>query len=218
MSKRAFDVAVATMLVLLLLPAWAVCAAAVRLSSPGPSIHRARRVGRGSRPFTLLKFRTMVADAADLGPGVTAASDRRITPVGRFLRRWKLDETLQLLNVLAGHMSLVGPRPEDPRYVERYTAAQRRLLTVRPGMTSPATLAFRDEEQLLHRLAPEDHYVEVILPEKLGIDLAYLDRRSFGGDCLLLVRTVLALLSAGGRRPHGRPHPTWRGQQRSFSS
>ena len=213
MSNRTFDVAVAAVLVLLLLPAWAACALAVRLSSAGPAIHRAERVGRGARPFTLLKFRTMVAGAADLGPGVTAASDARITPIGRFLRRWKLDETPQLLNVLRGQMALVGPRPEDARYVERYTAAQRRLLDLRPGMTSPATLAFRDEEALLRRPDPEDHYVEVVLPAKLAIDLAYLDRRSFAADCGVLLRTVLALVPAGGP-----PVPTWREEQRSLSS
>ena len=218
MSNRAFDVAVAAVLVLLLLPAWAVCVLAVRLSSPGPAIHRAERVGRGARPFTLLKFRTMVAGAADLGPGVTAASDARITRIGRLLRRWKLDETPQLLNVLRGQMALVGPRPEDPRYVQRYTPVQRRLLAVRPGMSSPATLAFRDEELLLRRPDPEDHYVEVILPEKLAIDLAYLDRRSFAADCGVLLRTVLAVVPAGGPRAGGPPVPARREEQRSLSS
>ena len=199
MTRRAFDVCVSAVLIVVLVPAWIACTILVKLSSPGPIVHRASRVGRGARRFTLLKFRTMVPGAADQGPGITTEGDTRITAVGRYLRRWRLDETLQLLNVLRGDMSLVGPRPEDPRYVERYTPAQRRLLEVRPGMTSPATLAFRHEERLLDRRAPEAHYLEVILPQKLAIDLQYLDRRSTAKDCAVLVKTLTSVL--GRERP-----------------
>lgn len=194
MTRRAVDLCVAALLIVVLAPAWLACAVLITLSSPGPVVHRATRVGMGARRFTLLKFRTMVPGAADLGPGITTAGDPRITSVGRHLRRWRFDETLQLLNVLRGEMSLVGPRPEDPRYVERYTPAQRRLLDVRPGLTSPATLAFRHEEQLLDRRAPEAHYLQVILPEKLAIDLQYLDQRSTAKDCAVLVQTLASVL------------------------
>ena len=193
MTKRALDLCVASVLIVALLPAWLVCAVMVKVSSPGPAVHRAQRVGMGGRRFTLLKFRTMVVGAAQLGPGITTVGDRRVTAVGRHLRRWRFDETLQLLNVVRGEMSLVGPRPEDPRYVESYTPAQRRLLAVRPGMTSPATLAFRNEEELLDRSAPEEHYLDVILQEKLAIELHYLDSRSTARDCALLIRTLAAL-------------------------
>ncbi len=205
MTKRLFDLSVATVLVVLLLPAWALLAVVVKLSSPGPVVHRAERVGLGMRRFTLLKFRTMVLGAAALGPGVTTASDSRITAVGRHLRRWRLDETLQLVNVIRGDMSLVGPRPEDPRYTTRYTCAEKRVLTVRPGMTSPATLAFRHEELMLVGRDPERHYLAVILPEKLAMELAYLDERSLARDFLVLVRTLGALIVPS--RPPPTPGP-----------
>ena len=218
MSKRLFDVSVATVLVVLLLPAWALVALAIKLSSPGPVVHHADRVGRHARRFTLLKFRTMVLGAAATGPGVTTASDSRITAVGRYVRRWRLDETLQLVNIIRGDMSLVGPRPEDPRYTVHYTTAQKRLLTVRPGLTSPATLAFRHEELMLDGTAPEEHYVAVILPQKLAIELAYLDERSLGRDLLVLLRTVGAVLGPRRTRPTPGPPLAWREWQRSSSS
>ena len=125
-------------------------------------------------PFRLYKFRRMVSDADKQGPGITATGDSRITRVGRFLRRTKIDELPQLINVLSGDMSLVGPRPEDPRYVTLYTPEQRRVLAVRPGITSAASLAYRHEEQLLAGADWETVYREEVLPAKLAIDLEYL--------------------------------------------
>ncbi|HWC12954.1 MAG TPA: sugar transferase, partial [Acidimicrobiales bacterium] len=161
--------------------------------------------GRAGRPFVLHKFRTMVADASGRGPAVTRGGDPRVTRVGAFLRRWKLDELPNLLDVLRGEMSLVGPRPEDPRYVAHYTAEQRRVLSVRPGITSPATYRFRHEEALLHDADDlERTYVDAVLPEKLRLDLEYVGHRSLLGDAQVLAETVVAVFRRGrGSRPPG---------------
>jgi len=174
---------------ILLSPVLAGAALAVKLSSPGPVLHRAVRVGRAGNPFTVLKFRTMVLEAV-AGPGITSAEDPRVTPVGHVLRRWKLDELPQLVNVLRGEMSLVGPRPEDPRYVARYTPEQRRVLRVRPGLTSPASLRFSREESMLTGEDWETAYLQKILPAKLSEDLEYLEHRSARSDLTILVRSV----------------------------
>jgi lipopolysaccharide/colanic/teichoic acid biosynthesis glycosyltransferase len=173
----------------LLSPLLAGAALAVKLSSPGPVLHRAVRVGRAGNPFTMLKFRTMVLGAI-AGPGITSAEDPRVTPVGHVLRRWKLDELPQLMNVLRGEMSLVGPRPEDPRYVAHYTPEQRRVLRVRPGLTSPASLRFSREESMLTGEDWETAYLKRILPAKLSEDLEYLDHRSARSDLIILIRSV----------------------------
>mgnify|MGYP005851405153 CR=1 FL=1 len=188
--KRIFDVTVSAVGLIVLFPLMIALGAAVKLDSPGPALHQAVRVGRGGRLFTLYKFRSMVVDAESLGPGITRAGDPRITRIGHFLRRTKLDELPQLWNVLRGDMSLVGPRPEDPRYVAHYTAEQRRLLTVRPGITSPASIAFRNEETLHTRADWEAQYLHDILPAKLAIDLEYVQNASFGRDIAVLIRTL----------------------------
>jgi lipopolysaccharide/colanic/teichoic acid biosynthesis glycosyltransferase len=191
--KRAFDVVVAGTLIVITSPLWLIARLLLKHDSPGPVFYAARRVGRYGMPFTMYKFRTMVSDAA--GPPVTASDDPRITRAGRWLRSAKLDELPQLLNVVRGEMSLVGPRPEEPRYVDRYTLEQRRVLSVRPGLTSPATIEFRDEEQLLRGMGAdlEDHYLNVVLPAKLKLELEYLDNRSFRGDLGVLFGTVKAV-------------------------
>lgn len=194
MLKRLFDVAISALGLLILLPLWGAIALAIRLDSRGPILHRAVRVGRGGREFTLYKFRTMVADAAQRGPGITVSGDPRVTRVGRFLRHWKLDELPQLLNVLCGEMSLVGPRPEDPRYVALYTAEQREVLRVRPGITSPASVRFRNEEALLSAEDWERRYIEEIMPAKLALDLEYARHASLLRDFAVLWETFLALL------------------------
>lgn len=194
--KRALDLAIAALLLLILAPLMLLLAAAVRYSSPGPALFRQQRVGRGGRLFWLYKFRTMRADPS--GPAITAAGDRRITPIGRWLRRSKLDELPQLLNVLRGEMSLVGPRPEVPRYVERYTPDQRAVLAVRPGITGPSQISFRDEERLLASAEkPEAYYVDVLMPQKLAIDLQYVRHPSLTRDLQLLLRTTLAVWGPG---------------------
>ena len=193
MVMRFFDVIVSTLGLLGLGPLLVVVGIAVRLGSPGPVFYRARRVGRGGNAFRLLKFRTMVADADRRGPGITTAGDSRITRVGRFLRKTKIDELPQLINVWRGEMSLVGPRPEDPRYVALYSPEQRRVLEVRPGVTSPASLRYRHEEQLLSGPDWRRVYVEQVMPHKLQIELEYLARRTVWSDVGIILQTVLAL-------------------------
>lgn len=195
MAKRVFDVLASVVALAILWPFLLLVAAWVRLDSPGPALFRQVRVGRAGRSFTLLKFRTMAARPLP-GPLVTAAGDPRITRAGRWLRATKLDELPQLLNVLAGDMSLVGPRPEVPRYVALWPPHQRDLvLSVRPGITDEAAVVYRDEERLLARAAdPERLYVEEILPRKLGLYVAYVQGRTFGGDLRLLGRTFVTLL------------------------
>lgn len=177
--------------VVVLSPLLAALALAVWLDSGRPVLFRHRRVGQGGRTFDLLKFRSMVVDHG--GPSLTRKGEARITRAGRWLRRWKLDELPQLWNVVKGEMSLVGPRPEVPEYVDLGDPLWRRVLEVRPGITDPASVAFRNEEELL--AAAEDieyYYRTVILPRKLELSAAYLERRSFFSDLEMLFRTAAA--------------------------
>ncbi|MCB0079154.1 MAG: sugar transferase [Anaerolineales bacterium] len=192
--RRVFDLIAATVGLLLLSPLLLILAIAIKRSSPGPIFYRAQRIGRGGRPFVLYKFRSMVADADKRGPAITAAGDSRITPIGRLLRRTKLDELPQLINVVKGEMSLVGPRPEDPRYVALYTPEQRRILDYRPGITSQASLVYRHEERLLAGEDWEAIYRNEIMPAKLRVDLDYLDHRNLVSDLALILRTVVAIV------------------------
>jgi len=192
--KRAFDLLVAAAILLMTVPLFVVVAVLVKRSSPGPVFYRSQRVGRGGDTFGMVKFRTMVTGADRVGPLVTRAGDPRVTPIGGWLRRTKIDELPTLLNVLAGDMSLVGPRPENPRSASLYTQTQRRLLTVRPGVTSPATIAFRHEEDLLSRSTNVDADYFGIMQTKLQIELDYLDRRSLFTDCAVLAGTARAIL------------------------
>jgi lipopolysaccharide/colanic/teichoic acid biosynthesis glycosyltransferase len=187
--RRLFDLVAASLGLLVLSPLFIVAAIAVALTSPGPVLHRARRAGWKGREFAMLKFRSMRSDAS--GPAITAKGDVRVTPVGRLLRRTKLDELPQLINVIRGEMALVGPRPEDPRYVALYDAEQRRILDIRPGITSAASIAYRDEENLLSGDEWERIYRERIMPEKLRLDLEYERSRTFGSDLGLIARTLL---------------------------
>jgi len=190
-GKRVFDCVIAAMGLLLLSPVLLVLSLLVKLSSSGPVLYRQERVGRGGKPFYIAKFRSMFEDADKFGPQITSAGDHRVTSVGRTLRRLKLDELPQLWNVLNGDMSLVGPRPEVPRYVGCYSISQRRILTVRPGITDPASIAFRQEEQLLGAQPdPDRYYRDVVLPEKLSMNLQYVNRISFSYDLSLLLRTT----------------------------
>ena len=191
--RRLFDISVAAIGLLLLSPLWLMIALLIRLDSPGPLFYRAKRVGKDGQAFYLFKFRSMVTDADRQGPAITTAGDARVTSVGRILRKTKLDELPQLLNVLRGEMSLVGPRPEDPRYVAIYTPEQRQVLTVPPGITSAASLTFRHEEELLTGENWETLYRTQVLPTKLEIDLAYLRQRTLLSDIWLILRTVGAM-------------------------
>jgi lipopolysaccharide/colanic/teichoic acid biosynthesis glycosyltransferase len=192
--NRLFDIACSLLGLILLSPLFLVVAVLIKLDSTGPVFHRGMRVGRHERPFRMVKFRTMVVDASACGPAITTADDPRITRIGRVLRRTKVDELPQLFNVLAGSMSLVGPRPEDPAMVARYSPQQRHLLSIRPGMTSPASLSYRNEEAMLPLNSWERTYLEDVLPQKLAIELDYFARRSFARDVGLIMRTLWALL------------------------
>jgi lipopolysaccharide/colanic/teichoic acid biosynthesis glycosyltransferase len=196
MAKRAFDLLVAGLAMLLLSPLMLAIALAIKLDSPGPVFFRQPRVGRHGVPFDIHKFRTMVADAPQRGPALTVGDDPRITRVGRWLRRTRLDELPQLFDVLAGRMSLVGPRPEVPMYVVHYPPGLRELaLSVRPGITDPSSLQYLDEAALLARAAdPEREYIEVILPRKLQCAVDYAAQASLRSDLGVLLRTLKLLL------------------------
>jgi lipopolysaccharide/colanic/teichoic acid biosynthesis glycosyltransferase len=191
--KRAFDIIASGVALVLLAPLGAVIAVVVKVDSPGPVLYRQRRLGERARAFEMLKFRTMVVDAEAKGPGITLGDDPRITRAGRLLRRFDLDELPTLLNVFRGDMSIVGPRPEIPKYLEYYTEEQRRVFLVKPGLTDPATLAFRDESALLLGSDAEQVYVREVLPRKLALSLAYVDRRTFLGDLGIIFRTLFVI-------------------------
>lgn len=191
---RLLDTVISLIGLILLSPVLSVVALFVKMHDGGPVMYRAKRVGIRGAIFDLYKFRTMAPNANKMGGGITVLGDKRVTPIGRFLRKYKLDELPQLLNVLKGDMSFVGPRPEDPRYVERYTPEQRKVLSVPPGITSPASLHFRNEEALLSGGDWESKYIEQILPRKLAMELEYFPSRSLGGDVRIIIRTLGGIL------------------------
>lgn len=195
MVKRAFDLLVATFVLLLLAPLLLLLAAAIRIDSPGPAFFLQERVGRRGARFRIHKFRSMRIDAAARGPAITVADDPRVTRVGRWLRARRLDELPQFIDVWLGHMSLVGPRPELPRFVERYPPALREaVLAVRPGITDPASIAHLDEAALLAGAAdPEREYIEKVLPAKLRLQADYAATATLRSDIGVLWRTLRAL-------------------------
>ncbi|RZT95235.1 sugar transferase [Rivibacter subsaxonicus] len=197
MPKRGLDLLLAGLGLLLLAPLFLLIALAIKLDSSGPVFFRQQRVGRFGVPFRIHKFRTMQHSPQAAGPQITIGADARITRVGALLRATKLDELPQLIDVLSGSMSLVGPRPEVPRYVALYPAALRdKVLSVRPGITDPASIEFRDESALLaHAADPEREYVERILPRKLQLAADYVDRASLATDLAVMMRTLRALFA-----------------------
>ncbi len=193
--KRALDIGVSLVGLALTSPVLAAAAIWVKLDSRGPVVFRQQRIGRNFRPFNILKFRTMVVDAPQLGRQITAGADPRITPVGGFLRKWKIDELPQLLNVLKGDMSLVGPRPEVPKYVQMFHDEYRYILSIRPGITDPASIKYRDESSVLANCPdPEHKYVAEILPDKLAIARDYVTHANLLQDLGLLLRTATSIL------------------------
>ena len=193
-SKRLLDVTFATLGLIGLLPVVMLCTLLARIQSSGPIIYRAKRVGRGGRIFEMYKFRTMVANAESLGPALTIYGDSRITKLGRFLRRTKWDEIPQFLNVIKGDMSIIGPRPEAPEYVEYYSANQKQVLLVRPGITGPVQVTNHDEEKKLKdQTNPEEYYITQLMPRKLEIDLRYIEKQSIVSDLFLLVKTFFMI-------------------------
>jgi lipopolysaccharide/colanic/teichoic acid biosynthesis glycosyltransferase len=202
MLKRGFDIVCSFAGLLFLSSMMLLIALAIRLDSPGPVLFRQERVGRGGAIFRIHKFRTMVADTPRRGPPLTAGADDRITRVGRWLRRYKLDELPQMLDVLAGDMSIVGPRPEIPDYVRLYPDHLRvKVLSVPPGMTDPASLFFLNESDILGRATdPEQTYLKEILPRKLALAADYVDRRTILLDIRIILRTLMRIVGLRGQR------------------
>ena len=196
MVKRLFDLLLSCIGLLLLAPLLLLIALLIKLDSPGPVMFRQERVGRFGKPFRIHKFRTMRHEPAGQGLQITVGADARITRVGGFLRASKLDELPQLLDVWLGDMSLVGPRPEVPRYVAHYPADLReKVLSVRPGITDIASIEYRDESAVLARATdPERAYIDEVLPHKLALAARYVERSSLWLDVWLIWRTVVAIV------------------------
>ena len=195
MIKRSFDLLASAVALLVLLPVLLLLAVAVRLTSPGGAFFAQERVGRGGTHFRLLKFRSMQAGSEAQGQITVGGRDPRITAVGYYLRKTKLDELPQLWNILVGEMSIVGPRPEVPKYVTLYTEEQRAVLRVRPGLTSLASIAYINENEVLGRSAdPERSYIEEVMPAKLALDLRYVREQSLGLDLRIIGGTLVRMV------------------------
>lgn len=193
--KRIFDITASAAGLLVLSPILVPIAIWVKIDSKGPVFYRQSRVGRGNKDFGLYKFRSMQVGADRKGLITVGGHDPRVTRAGYYLRKYKLDELPQLINVLKGDMSLVGPRPEVRKYVELYTPEQRRVLRVRPGITDPASIRYRNENELLAQADdPEKCYRETIMPDKLRLNLEYIDNRSFTGDIGIIFRTFSSII------------------------
>jgi lipopolysaccharide/colanic/teichoic acid biosynthesis glycosyltransferase len=194
-AKRACDVIGASLGLVALLPLFMVVAAWIKLHDGGPVLFRQVRVGRHGDPFRMWKFRTMAIDAERRGGTLTVGDDPRITRVGRMLRSTRIDELPQLLNVLVGDMSLIGPRPEVLKYVDLYGPLERRVLELTPGMTDPASIKYRHESRILGQKAdPELFYVNTVMPEKIRLNLEYASRATVWSDLLMVAKTVGSLL------------------------
>ena len=205
MLKRLLDIVAASLGLLLLSPFFVVIALLVKCGSSGPVFFRHQRMGKGFREFGVLKFRTMVQDAAKIGGPITFGNDPRVTPIGKLLRKTKLDELPQLINVVKGDMSLVGPRPEVRRYVEMFRDDYNTVLQVRPGMTDLASIKYRDEETVLGNAAdPEQEYVRVVLPEKIRLAKEYVASQSLWFDLTIVLGTLSRLLCDRVPRPSRR--------------
>jgi len=195
LAKRAYDLGCSGVGLLLLRRLLVLLSVLVKLSDWGPVFYRQERVGLGGRRFRIWKFRSMVVNADRLGMAVTRDGDPRITRVGRYLRKTKLDELPQLWNVFVGEMSLVGPRPEVPRYVERYTPAQSVILQLKPGITDLATRRFRNEEELLSQAEDtERFYLEYCVPRKIELNVEYARQAGLWSDTMIILRTLLPWL------------------------
>jgi lipopolysaccharide/colanic/teichoic acid biosynthesis glycosyltransferase len=194
MMKRMFDIVVAAVALVVLFPLLVLTALLIKLDSPGPIFFRQERIGRNFRPFGIYKFRTMVQEASAHGGLITVGEDRRITRVGRILRKTKVDEIPQLINILKGEMAIVGPRPEIRYYVELFRRDYEEILKVRPGLTDLASLKYQNETALLGKAAnPEAEYMTRVLPEKIRLAKDYLHRSSFLFDVGLILKTLFKL-------------------------
>ena len=193
--KRAFDFLCSSLGLLFLSPIFLLVSIAIYFESRGPVFFRQERVGKDGKSFRIIKFRSMVAGASEIGLKITTAGDPRVTRVGRFLRRTKLDELPQLINVWRGEMSLVGPRPEVPIYVALYSERQTKVLSVRPGITDPASIEYADEEKILGgAIDAQRTYIEEILPKKLELNLRYIKNMSFFSDLKIILMTIAKVI------------------------
>lgn len=191
-TKRIFDFLLSLIGVIILSPIFIIVSISIKIDSEGSVLFLQKRVGRYGKEFNIYKFRTMVTDAERLGKQITVGKDNRITRVGAFLRKFKIDELPQLFNVLKGDMSLVGPRPEVPKYVDLYTDEQRKVLDVRPGITDMASLRYKDENDILGKVEnPEEYYINVIMKDKLRLNLEYIEKSNVFFDIYLIVKTVI---------------------------
>jgi lipopolysaccharide/colanic/teichoic acid biosynthesis glycosyltransferase len=194
--KRIFDLSFTLLGLPFLLPILVIIALLIKLEDGGPIFFVQKRVGYKGKSFLMWKFRTMVVDAEKKGSLITVGKDPRITKVGYFLRKFKLDEFPQLINVLKGEMSLVGPRPEVEKYVNLYTSEQRKVLDIIPGMTDPASIKYVNENEILASAEdPEKVYIEVIMPEKIKLNLKYYETASCWTDFLVIIKTILRILN-----------------------
>jgi lipopolysaccharide/colanic/teichoic acid biosynthesis glycosyltransferase len=201
-GKRIFDIAIGIAGLILLWPVLLLIAILVKAEDGGDVLFRQERVGRDGRPFGMWKFRTMITDPENLGPQLTAAHDERITTAGALLRQLRLDELPQLFNVIVGEMSMVGPRPEVPKYVASYTTEQRRVLELTPGITDRASIEFLDEAGLLRGESdPEKFYIDRIMPEKIRLNLEYAGSATRWRDLMVIIDTLRRIL------PRERPAP-----------
>ena len=202
--KRLFDLFLAITGLLITGPLMLLIGILIRATSPGPIFFRQIRVGRHEKYFRIYKFRTMVQEAEKLGTSVTTQTDPRITPLGRFLRNTKLDELPQLINVLKGDMSIVGPRPDVPEIVAAYTPEMRKIFNIRPGVTSLATLHLKDEESILAGVKdPDKFYKDVLVPLKVKLAMGQVKKKSFFFDLMIVLQTIYVLLP--GCRLKGHP-------------
>jgi lipopolysaccharide/colanic/teichoic acid biosynthesis glycosyltransferase len=208
MFKRIFDFIVSLAVILIALPIWILVALAIKMDSPGPIFYRGVRVGKSGKFFSIFKFRTMVFEAPNCGPGITRDADPRITRMGRILRKFKIDEMPQLINVLKGEMSIMGPRPEDPKYVACYPREYEQILKVRPGMASPAFIKYRHEEELLAAAGDDLEHVYLIqvLPDKLRMDIEYVRNQSFIGDLSIFAQAALSLFKKNKNHSAEKPY------------
>lgn len=190
--KRIFDITASGLGIIVLSPILLIIALMIKKESDGPVFFKQIRVGEKGKNFEILKYRTMVVDAEKMGRQITVGNDSRITKIGGFLRKYKLDELPQLINVFKGDMSLVGPRPEVPRYVEMYNEEQRKVLDVKPGITDLASIRYRDENELLGTAEdPDSMYINTIMPDKLALNLEYINRSNVFFDIYIILKTII---------------------------
>lgn len=193
MLKRSFDIISSLAGLILLIPFFIVVSILIKVDSKGPVFFAQERIGKDFRPFRILKFRTMV-HGDNNGPLITTREDKRITRIGKYLRRYKIDELPQLFNVLKGDMSLVGPRPEVKKYVDLFESDYRKILTVRPGITDPASIRYSNEEELLSQSPDhEEAYIKSILPEKINLSLEYVNNHTMMRDIMIILETIFKI-------------------------